>query len=94
VIRSATSLTTLTPINANFNPADARIDEDKYHLASAIHNRTAWGHGTQASYATPRSRTYGRFAPDLSGAADTQNQHRYIGDGYLDSHLTNTPHRS
>src|SRR4029077_12023725 len=32
VMRVGTALTTLTPINANFNPSDAKIDEDKYHL--------------------------------------------------------------
>lgn len=33
VLRAGTSLTPLTPINANFNPADAAIHEDKYQLA-------------------------------------------------------------
>ena len=95
VIRSGTSLTTLTPINANFNPADARIDEDKYHLAVGYSQPTAWGAwDTQASYATSTVTDIRAFLhPDLSGTADTQNQRRYIGDGYLDSHLTNTPHR-
>src|SRR5258706_9581184 len=33
VLRSGPSLTTVTPIDANFNPADARLDEDKYQVA-------------------------------------------------------------
>jgi hypothetical protein len=32
VIRDGIALTTLTPMNSNFNPANAGIDEDKYHL--------------------------------------------------------------
>jgi outer membrane receptor protein involved in Fe transport len=92
VIRSGTSLTTLTPGNANFNPADARIDENKYHLAVGYTQPTPWGAwDTQASYAASTVTDIRAFLhPDLSGTADTQNQRRFIGDGYLDSHLTNT----
>src|SRR6516165_1039326 len=43
VIRQGVSLTTLTPLDANFNPADAAIDEDKYQLALAYSLPTAWG---------------------------------------------------
>lgn len=95
VIRSGAFLTTLTPLNANFNPADARIDEDKYHLAIGYSQPTQWGAwDTLASYATSTVTDIRAFLhADLSGTADTQNQHRYIGDGYLDSHLTNTPYR-
>ena len=95
VIRSGTALTTLTPIDANFNPGDARIDEDKYHLAIGYSQPTSCGTwDTQASYAVSTVTDIRAFLhPDLSGTADTQNQRRYIGDGYLDSHLTNTPRR-
>jgi iron complex outermembrane receptor protein len=92
VIRSGASLTTLTPINANFNPADARIDENRYHLAVGYSQPTPWGAwDTQASYAASTVTDIRAFLhPDLSGTADTQNQRRFIGDGYLDSHLANT----
>jgi outer membrane receptor protein involved in Fe transport len=92
VIRSGTSLTTLTPSNANFNPGDARIEENKYHLAVGYSQPTPWGAwDTQASYASSTVTDIRAFLhPDLSGTADTQNQRRFIGDGYLDSHLTNT----
>jgi len=90
VIRSGAFLTDLTPINANFNPADARIDEDKYHLALGYSQPTAWGSWeTLASYAWSDITDIRAFLhPDLSGTADTQNQRRYIGDGYFDTHLT------
>ncbi|HET7755895.1 MAG TPA: TonB-dependent receptor plug domain-containing protein, partial [Steroidobacteraceae bacterium] len=90
VIRSGTALTALTPVNANFNPADARIDEDKYRLTLGYSRPTAWGPWeTLLSYAWSDVTDIRAFLhPDLSGAADTQNQRRFIGDGYLDSHLT------
>jgi len=89
-IRVGTGLTTLTPINANFNPADAKIDEDKYHLAVGYSLPTAWGAwDTLASFAYSDITDIRAFLHlDLSGAADTQNQRRYIDDGYFDTHLT------
>jgi iron complex outermembrane receptor protein len=90
VIRVGSALNTLTPINANFNPADARIDQDQYHLAVGYSLPTAWGAwDTLASFAYSDITDIRAFLhPDLSGAADTQRQRRYIDDGYLDSHLT------
>lgn len=92
VIRAGTALTTLTPIDANFNPADARIDEERYHLAIGYSLPTAWGTwDTLASYAWSDVHDIRAFLdPDLSGSADTQNQRRYIGDAYLDTHLATT----
>ena len=92
VIRRGTSLTTLTPGNANFNPGDAAIDENRYHLGVGYSQPTPWGAwDTQASYAASNVTDIRAFLhPDLSGTADTQNQRRFIGDGYLDSHLTST----
>jgi iron complex outermembrane receptor protein len=91
VVREGTSLTTLTPINANFNPADAKIDEDKYHVSLGYVQPTAAGvWDSIVSFAYSDVRDIRAFLhPDLGGAADTQNQHRYIDDGYFDTHLTN-----
>jgi iron complex outermembrane receptor protein len=92
VLRAGTGLTALTPINANFNPADARIDQDRYHLAVGYSRPTAWGSwDTLVSYAySAVADIRGFLHPDLSGTADTQNQRRYIDDGYFDTHLTHT----
>jgi iron complex outermembrane receptor protein len=91
VLRAGTGLTALTPINANFNPADARIDQNQYHLAVGYSRPTAWGSwDTLVSYAYSEVTDMRAFLhPDLSGAADSQNQRRYIVDGYFDTHLTN-----
>ena len=90
IIRVGQGLTTLTPINANFNPADARIDQNEYHLALGYSRPTAWGTwDTLVSLARSDVTDVRAFLhPDLSGAADTQDQSRHIDDDYLDTHLT------
>ena len=89
VIRQGTALTTLTPINANFNPSDAALDEDKYQLAIAYTRPTPWGSWeTLASFSRSHVDDVRAFLhPDLSGDADTQNQNRTILDDYFDTHL-------
>ena len=90
VLRIGTSLTALEPINANFNPADAKIDENKYHFDLGYSQPTAWGTwDTLVSFAYSGITDIRAFLhPDSSGTADTQNQHREIDDGYADTHLT------
>jgi outer membrane receptor protein involved in Fe transport len=89
VIREGGALTTLTPINANFNPADAAIDQDKYQLAMGYSLPTTWGTwDTLASVSRSHVTDIRAFLhADLSGAADTQNQDRLILDDYFDTHL-------
>jgi len=89
IIRQGTALTMLTPLNANFNPADAAIDEDRYQLALEYSLPTAWG-TWDTLFSLSRSQVDDIRAflhPDLSGAADTQNQSRLILDDYFDTHL-------
>lgn len=89
VIREGAALTGLTPINANFNPADSAIDENKYQLALRYAYPTAWGTwDTRASFSRTHVADIRAFLhADLSGDADTQNQNRLILDDYLDTHL-------
>ncbi len=91
IIREGTALTDLIPVNANFNPANAEIAENKYHGTIGYTLPTAWGTwDTLLSYAHSDIIDIRAFLhPDLSGAADTQDQHRLIDDGYFDTHLTN-----
>jgi iron complex outermembrane recepter protein len=90
IIRVGSGLTNLTPINSNFNPADAKIDEDKYQLAVGYSQPIAAGTwDTLVSLAYSNITDIRAFLePDLSGAADTQNQNRHIDDDYLDTHVT------
>jgi iron complex outermembrane recepter protein len=89
VIRQGTALTALTPLNANFNPADAEIDEDKYQLAVGYSRPLPWGTwDTLFSLSHSHVDDIRAFLrPDLSGTSDTQNQNRKILDDYLDTHL-------
>jgi iron complex outermembrane recepter protein len=90
LLRVGSSLTEQTPIDANFNPSDGRIDEDKYHLAIGYTQPTSIGAWeTLASFAYSNvTDVRGFLHPDLSGTADTQSQRRPIDDGYLDTHVT------
>jgi iron complex outermembrane recepter protein len=89
VIREGAALTARTPINANFNPADAALDEDKYQLAVGYTVPTAWGDwDTLFSFSRSHVDDVRAFLhPELTGAADTQNQNRLILDHYFDTHL-------
>jgi iron complex outermembrane receptor protein len=89
-LRVGSALTTLTPINANFNPADAKIEEKKYHVSVGYSQSVPAGvWETLLSYAYSDITDIRAFLePDLSGAADTQNQRRRIDDGYFDTHVT------
>jgi iron complex outermembrane receptor protein len=96
IIRVGSGLTNLTPINSNFNPADAKINEDKYQLAVGYSQPTGIGTwDTLVSLAYSNITDIRAFLePDLSGAADTQNQSRHIDDDYFDTHITNTSLRN
>jgi iron complex outermembrane receptor protein len=89
VLRSGTGFSAVTPANANFNPADARINQDQYHFVLGYTQPTAWGTwDSLASFAYSDITDVRAFLhADLSGTADTQRQNRYIDDGYLDTHL-------
>jgi outer membrane receptor protein involved in Fe transport len=89
VIREGTALTTLTPQNANFNPANAELNENKYQLAIGYSRPTLWGTwDTLASVSHSHVDDIRAFLhPDLSGSADTQDQNRQIDDDYFDTHL-------
>ncbi|MBV8495911.1 MAG: TonB-dependent receptor, partial [Gammaproteobacteria bacterium] len=89
VVRQGAALTTRTPLDANFNPADAALNEDKYQFALGYTRPTAWGTwDTLVSLSHSHVDDVRAFLhSDLSGAADTQNQNRRILDDYFDTHL-------
>jgi outer membrane receptor protein involved in Fe transport len=90
VVRLGAALSSVTPVDANFNPADSKIAEDKYHASIGYTLAT-----TIFTWDSLASLTYSKITdiraflhPDLSGIADTQNQRRRIDDGYADTHVT------
>ena len=89
VERAGTALTTATPLDANYNPADARIDETRHHGVLGYLYPTPLG-----AWDTTLSLAYSRI-DDVRGFlrtdlvnADSQRQGRDIDDDYADSHIT------
>lgn len=93
VIRVGAALTTLTPIDANYNPSDAAVDQDEYHGVLGYSHPTPIGRwDSTASWAFSEiADIRGFLRPDLaddgSQNADSQRQARRTQDGYADSHL-------
>ena len=87
-------LTRLTPLNADFNPADGRIDNDSVHGAAVYEHATPLGLWTSIASVgyTEITDIRGFLRADLTDTgdanADSQNQRRRILDGYLDTHLS------
>lgn len=91
ILRIGTGLSPLIPVNANFNPSNAEIAENKYQGDVGWTQPTSLGTwDTLVSFAHSDIVDIAGFLhPDLSGTADTQDQHRLVDDGYFDTHLTN-----
>jgi iron complex outermembrane receptor protein len=93
VVRAGMHLNDITPRNANYNPADATIDETRYYLALGYTQTTPLGvWDTTLSFAHSDIRDIrGFLRPDLiddgSPNADSQNQRRKIDDDYFDTHV-------
>jgi len=92
VLRSGSSLATITPIDANFNLRDSRIDEDKYQLAVGYSRPTAHG-----SWDTLVSVARSRVADVRRVPASGPERHRrypesaaHHDDDYADTHVTLT----
>jgi len=93
VVRQGEALTKLTPINANYNPANARIDENRYHASLGYMLPTSFGEwSTLVSFAHSDIRDIRGFlrddlANDGDPNADSADQHRLLQDAYVDTHL-------
>lgn len=96
IVRSGTQLNDITPINANYQPADSKIVEDKYHFSlgySRPIDLGTWDSTFSFAHSDVRD-VRGFLRPDLvddgsSANADSQNQYRLINDLYTDSHVAN-----
>ena len=91
VLRVGTGLAAITPLNSNFNPANAAIDNNTFHGDVGWTQATGLGAwDSLLSFAHSDIIDIRAFLhPDLSGTADTQVQHRMINDLYFDSHVAN-----
>lgn len=95
IVRVGDALNAITPVNANYQPADSKISENKYHLTLG-YARPAFGGEWEnvVSFAHSDIRDVrGFLRPDLvddgsSANADSQNQYRLVNDLYADTHLS------
>ena len=93
VVRVGPALTTLTRLDANFNPRDARIDENRYQAVLGYTRATSLGtwDSTVSAAFSEITDIRGFLRPSLiddgSQNADSQRQARRIEDFYADSHL-------
>jgi hypothetical protein len=94
VVRDGNVLTTLTPLDHNYDPIDAEIKETRYHAVAGYSHDTRLG-----TWQTTASAAYsdigdirGFLRPELvndgTANADSQRQSRKILDVYLDSHFS------
>jgi iron complex outermembrane receptor protein len=93
IVREGDKLTALTPINANYNPANAKVDENRYHASLGYVQPTSWGEwSTLLSFAHSDIRDVRGFlrndlTDDGNPNADSADKHRQIQDVYADTHL-------
>lgn len=89
VPRAGAALNILTPLDANYNPLDARLDEDRYHGVIGYSRATPLG-AWDIAVSLARSKitdVRGFLRPDLVNA-DSQIQDRTVDDDYIDTHVT------
>ena len=84
-----TALTNQTALDANYNPLDARIDEDRAHgtLGYTVSMPLGEWETTASISHSHIADIRGFLRPDLVNA-DSQNQRRHIDDDYGDTHIT------
>ncbi len=97
VVREGPVLTSLTPLDANYNPRDAKLDENRYHFVLGYALPTPigdWDSTASYTYSTIRD-IRGFLREDLNDDgepnADGFNQHRNILDTYFDTHFSLKP---
>jgi iron complex outermembrane receptor protein len=95
VVRLGSALTTLTPLDANYNPANAGIDENLYQGVLGYSRATPlgqWDTTVSVAYSTITDIRSFLHASSLifpaTPFADSQNQKRPILYVYMDSHVS------
>jgi len=95
VLREGSSLTTATPLDGNFNPADSGIVEQRMHLAMSFQEALRDGQWrTLLSYTGSRTHDVrGFLRPQLSSGADGNNadgfnQDRRVRELYFDTFVS------
>jgi iron complex outermembrane receptor protein len=98
VPRTGPVLDPAIPLDANFNPSDAKLDEDRIELTGRIHRAFGFGDwDTTLSYARTKhdilrgflAEDYAEDPPPPSNA-EGFGQQRHVDDVYFDSHVVST----
>jgi iron complex outermembrane receptor protein len=90
--REGPALSSAVPLDANYNPADAYVNENRFNLAAGferpILNGATWG--TTASYTFSGQRMFRGFLTDVSNTPNNASGFKEnidINDVYADSHI-------
>lgn len=90
-VRQGRVLSPLTPLDANYNPRDAKIDENRLHFVGGYDRILGGGSwSTTLSFTHSQRDTVRGFLTDLSNSAPNAagfEQDLSIDDVYLDSHI-------
>ena len=90
-VRQGTALSSLNPLDANYNPRDAKIDENRLHFRTGYDHALAGGAwSTTLSFTHSERDTIRGFLTGLSNAAPNARgfeQDLSIDDVYFDSHI-------
>ncbi|HEV2851858.1 MAG TPA: TonB-dependent receptor [Thermoanaerobaculia bacterium] len=90
-VRQGRVLSSLTPLDANYNPSDAKIDENRLHFVTGYDRGLGGGSwSTTLSYTHSERDTVRGFLADLTNTAPNARgfeQDLSIDDVYLDSHI-------
>jgi iron complex outermembrane recepter protein len=91
VVREGAALTTKTPLDANHNPGDAKLEETRLQLNGGYRTQTDLGEWDNlVSLAVTKADVLRGFLEDPDNAgpnADGYEQEREVADLYLDSHF-------
>ncbi|HEV7671013.1 MAG TPA: TonB-dependent receptor [Thermoanaerobaculia bacterium] len=89
-VREGRVLSSVTPLDANYNPGDAKIDEDRFQLIGGYDRTLANGRwSTTVSLTHTKKETIRGFLADLAGEGDDAEgfeQDLTLTDIYLDTH--------
>ncbi len=91
-VREGRTLTTATPLDANHNPRDAKLDENRFHFVAGYDREVAAGAWTTTLALTRTDRDLTRgFLSAVDGAVDPNaagfSQDQSQTDLYFDTHL-------
>ena len=91
-VREGAALSTATPLDANYNPAGAYVNQNRFQGAAGIErtvlNGATWG--TMASFAFSQNNSFRGFLTDVSNTPNNASGFKEeigIHDFYFDTHL-------